>query len=397
MFQSLAAFVQTTADQARKFTEESLHLAEKARTIDVEEKCEAIAGWITRFHGAPSADKEANLEKTAEEPGTGEPTIEKALFVNPPAEWEATNEEWERLTLLMMQSSAACTIAPSMILDDEEAVSKVCELVGVDLPEMLPKPSTVGACSPSEGLVQWILSREEVHRFRSQLVPRYLSDEEYWANISWRFRLFQMCRNPSQLLDVMEITSSQRKSSTEEKPSGVGGKCVVKTDEISWQALRQELKELREHADWVRERCSTVKTELKLAAGNLQLLANFIKKGEVGELGDSLLESCKYHKTKLSRLLGNLKAQQERLENSELCCEKGTLFLQLVDFNEQLRKTIEAYVSIPKGGLPAPVVTTSPEDNPPDPAMCTAVDDEASGDVVFEAALPWENDIVVNT
>ncbi|RHW72086.1 hypothetical protein DPX39_060045900 [Trypanosoma brucei equiperdum] len=388
-FASFTSFLQSTTDQAKKLTYDGLEFVKKAQCIDIEEKCERLSGLFALPDSVVS--NEENEAKTATSEGDlVKSVIPKELVANPPTDWEEAAEEWSRLTMFSLQCVSSCLISPSAILENEAVTERLCALLGVNSVKDLPIPPQAGFCWPSQELVRWVLSAKVVHEFRSSLVPRYISDEQYWVNISWRFQLYQMCCSALQLLDVMEAVAT--------KPNVAGDvdadntDTVSKNEDMNWQKLRHELTERYELAAWVEERCSAALAEVDLASANLHLLISLVQKGEVTDLGDSVLESCKYHKTKLSRLIGVAMAQPEKLLNSELCCEKGSLFARLVNMNKELGTVIESYTLLPKRDS-SEMVRRATVDG--DLAPCDAnvlAQRQNSDDAVFEAALPWEND-----
>ncbi|ESL09961.1 hypothetical protein TRSC58_02312 [Trypanosoma rangeli SC58] len=285
----------------------------------------------------------------------------------------------------------SCIIPPKTILEDVSLASKLCGSLNVESIANLPDPPVAGDCEPSQEVVEWLTSSPEKLGFRSSLVPRYVSDEKYRVNLCWRFYLFRLCCNSNQMLNVMELVS------TEPNPLDATGALRKKNigapnTATHWQQLRERLSRRREMTAWLEEQISTVKHELELASSNLQLLTNLISKRETTELGNSVSESCKYHKDKLGRLMDELKLQQEKLVNSIICPDHGSLFAQLVKMNDQLRVKLGAYASLSSK-------------NPSDclEKVCAEVPDEASlrpetsgGDnedtTVFEAVLPWEDE-----
>ncbi|ORC90779.1 uncharacterized protein TM35_000072030 [Trypanosoma theileri] len=403
MFGVLTSLVQTATEQAKKLTDEGLEFVKQTGVLDLEEGYndeEKSTGLdnkeVTETTQETSSEvKSEEKEKTKEKERKKQDEtccVTKQLLTIPPSEWESPVEEWQMIAESVLMEENTCIIPPSRIIENKEIASKICKCLKINSIANLPTPAEVDACKPSKEVVEWILSSSEKMEFRSSLVPRLVGDEDYWVNLSWRFHLYHMCRNTDQLLDLVEIVSTEPdpvdKTGTQRKKN-IG----VPNNTEYWKKLRDEVQSKRALKHWIQEQVNNVNHEIELACGNLQLLSKLIKKRETTDLGNSVCESCKYHKTKLSRLMGDLAAEQEKLNDSELSVEHGSLFSRLVETNEMLRIKIEAYTDLCSGNLSEGWEHLSDEGNV-EVATKNDMDEEkeTDGDVVFEAALPWEDE-----
>ncbi|KAF5226535.1 hypothetical protein ECC02_000036 [Trypanosoma cruzi] len=391
MFDALSALVETASAKAKLLTEEGYELVKQTGMLELEEGYDDTNCGTTEVKCKTAPAAECVTSKESEGPCPAVTRVTKDLFFLPPSQWESPAEEWTLLAESALMEENSCIIPPERILGEESLVSKLCGLLNVDSIEKLPEIPKFSECKPSQELVDWLTSETECIEFRSLLVPRHVSDEQYWVNTCWRFFIYRMCRNGSQLLDVMEVVS------IEPKPVDTTGvlrkkRIGVPNNATHWKKLRETLNCRREMAAWIEEQISTVQHEIELALSNLQLLTNITMKRETTELGDSVSESCKYHKAKLDRLMGELKLQREKLGESVLCPDHGSLFAQLANVNDQLRVKLEVYASLSSGnpsecrenvshgGREEATLKTSPSGGDHDDTT------------VFEAVLPWEKE-----
>ncbi|RNE99830.1 hypothetical protein TraAM80_07955 [Trypanosoma rangeli] len=393
MFGALSALVETASARARILTVEGYELVKRTGILDLEKGDSNANGTDSEIQNdttvetAPAVAAAGDVESQS----SVLTHVTKELLIAPPPQWESPAEEWTLLAEAVLMEENSCIIPPKTILEDVSLASKLCGLLNVESIANLPEPPVVGDCEPSQEVVEWLMSSPEKHEFRSSLVPRHVSDEKYWVNLCWRLYLFRLCCNSNQMLDVMEVVS------TEPNPLDTTGalrkrNVGVPNTATHWQQLRERLNCRREMTAWLEEQISTVKNELELASSNLQLLTNLISKRETTELGDSVSESCKYHKKKLGRLMGELRLQQKKLVNSIICPDHGSLFAQLVKMNDQLRVKLEAYASLssknPSECLEK--VPTGVHEEAPLRAETSGGDIEDT--TVFEAVLPWEDE-----
>ncbi|RNF25146.1 uncharacterized protein Tco025E_02294 [Trypanosoma conorhini] len=393
MFGALSALVETASARAKILTDEGYELAKQIGILDVEGDDHGASGRISEIKGgtaSAAAAAAATAGDTESQPSVVT-RVTKELLILPPPQWESPAEEWMLLAEAAFTEENSCIIPPKTILGDASLASKLCGLLNLESIANLPEPPVASECEPSQEVVAWLMASPEKLGFRSAVVPRHVSDGQYWVNICWRFGLFRVCRSASQMLDVMEVASTEPNpldTTGALRKKGIG----VPNAARHWQQLRETLNRRREMTAWVEEQISTVQQELELASSSLQLLTNVVSKRETTELGDSVSESCKYHKTKLGRLMGELKSQQEKLVNSVICPDHGSLFQQLVKINDQLRAKLGAYASLSSKN-PSDcweTVSTGEHEEVPVKADKSGGDNETA--TVFEAMLPWEND-----
>ncbi|KAH9579831.1 hypothetical protein LSM04_002442 [Trypanosoma melophagium] len=394
MFSAFTSLVQTATEHAKKLTDEGLEFVKQTGMLDLEEGYNDEEKEVLHDKEVSEIKETSsellNTEETQREEKQNKYGVTNKLLTVPPPEWESPVEEWKMVTEAALMEENTCIVPPNSITENEEIASQLCKCLKVDSITDLPIPADVDACKPSKEVVDWLLSSPVKLEFRSSLVPRLVEDEDYWVNVSWRFHLYQMCRNTDQLLDLVEIAS------TEPNPVDTTGTQRKKNIGVSnnteyWKQLRDKVQSKRALTHWIQEQINNVNHEIELASGNLQLLTKIIKKREVTDLGNSVCESCKYHKTKLSRLMGDLESEQEKLNDSVLSTKQGSLFTQLVETNEMLRVKIEAYTALCSGHPSEGWENLSSEEKVEEPTK-TVVEEEKETDVVFEAALPWEEE-----
>ena len=88
------------------------------------------------------------------------------------------------------------------------------------------------------------------------------------------------------------------------------------------------------------------RSEIQSTLGSLQLLKNLVIKQEVSELADSVRESCKYRKGKVTAMLAELQNTSNTLTGTSLAPENGEVYQELMNLNEELHASIVGYTAM---------------------------------------------------
>ncbi|KAK7195451.1 hypothetical protein NESM_000472300 [Novymonas esmeraldas] len=372
----------------------------------------------------------------------------------PPSTWSGSEEEWAWCVSAALRDPNTCAITPAAMRADAALWANVKAAVAHLL---APAPQSVStgtavltqagntteastalaaelldgepaARSPAADLVQYVIAHHDVYTVRSDTVPRFASDNEYWLNLGWRLNVYRHCVDANQLLTLMRtlsqlpqpwrdmaaaaartaqakdaaraeprVAAPQRDSEEtaaaaaqdagtthdaedeededededEDEEEGEGQVVLLKDNTEYWHTVRRQYDVMQEKFGWLREMGERARKEMDLASGNVKLLGSLLQRGEASTpLGASVFDSCQYHKVKLSRLLAEVcAAPEEHSAGTTLDTSSGAMFHALVKCNDDVKAVLEAYSSR------SPSSSGSPKGrapSPPSPAPATA-------------------------
>jgi hypothetical protein len=240
----------------------------------------------------------------------------------------------------------------------------------------------------------------DVNRVRFEVVPRVVSEENFWTNMLWKCHAFRRCNSVEMALKAASALMPERRAmagGTRRKNYG------LPNVENELQQLRDRVGACTLKAQWLDSKRRAARSEVQASLGSFQLLSNLISKREVSELADSVCESCKYRKAKTASLLGELNSSPKEVEGTDLAVDQGELYIDLLRTNEELHRVLEQYERMSKEGASSPtllarsmsressdVVIVSPtgtknvQDHPADAAE--------RPDNAFTAELPWDEE-----
>lgn len=205
-----------------------------------------------------------------------------------------------------------------------------------------------------------------VNTIRFQVVPKFVSEDRFWRNLVTKCNIFYRCSSIPILLDVLEAVNREpRITADESRRKGFGTVCNI----ASLQKVRDDVAAFGIVSQWLESKRTAARSELQSALGSLQLLQNLTSKREVSELSDSVRESCKYRKTKIASILGELQGSTSKLKGTDLDPDDGELYGDLVRLNTQLHDAIGEYTTV-KERLERGEFS---ESTPPPPGGCSGM------------------------
>ncbi|KAG5498788.1 hypothetical protein JKF63_03077 [Porcisia hertigi] len=365
---------------------------------------------IEMFHKAGILDA---LESVSDNPNStaaaalsNEQTLSLTDIMTPPTAWAGSQEEWVWCVKAALCDPNTCALTPTILRSDaslwEEIKTTVAQLFAAPpqpgkMESPVPTETEIGSeasanvaselleragskLTPTADLVKYVQENYKVYRVRSDVVPRFTSDEDYWLNMKWRTDLYQQCINAEQLLTLMQVLSrlpkplrdmaapANRKTKAEKNEYGNvqheggndgddednredGQRVILRDNTNYWRDMRREHEAIQEKFAWIRETEKLVKKEIQLASSNVKLLGNLLQRQEASTtLGASVFDSCQYHKVRLSRLIADVcAAPTEHTEGTSLDSKTGALFQALAQCNDDVRAVLEAFVNRPPG------------------------------------------------
>jgi hypothetical protein len=432
MFSAFSGWVSSAADAVNRISDQGLDVVRQTGLIDALQSATAP----TNPAAAASTDKQLAVKD----------------FMTPPAAWMGSSDEWQWCVKAAMNDINTCAITPTTMKSDENLWQEIYSLTtgllnkSAATPEVGPSATAAnllndveGCYSPSADLVDFIQAHTDIYTVRSYVVPLFTSDENYWLNLGWRLALYQLCTNAGDLLTMMQTMSKlparlhdianaakratakaaeAQRATAARREAALASKISVKDEDDSddgtdddekedevvkyvnkphltdnsayWSEKQQQYEAEQEKFAWLRETQERVKKEMELARGNVKLLDSLLQRQEASStLGVSVCDSCKYHKVKLSRLIGEIcAAPVENTKGTVLDAETGSLFVELFQCNEDVKNVLHAYAGCSQepghsGGSPksqAPPMSSSTPTSPlrADSASAAAANDAAS-------------------
>lgn len=322
-------------------------------------------------------DVESSVSPTTDTPNPGTTILTAAQLLTVPPRWDGNAEEWRLLIEAALQDLNTCATGPQKLQQNSQLWGKVyhtaCELLAASgdakksEEEVAQSAETLlnnmVAYSPGVDLVDMIATNPKIHQMWSDAVPRYISDDAYWLNIGWRLNLYQLCRTVPELLHLMRLLSSLPlrvagavRKETEPAIPEAGGPAIEPTIEnpanalpngssVYWDEVERQWNAIREHQSWLHDMEERIRKEIELSDGNVKLLGSLLERLEAKtSLGESVFESCEYHKVKQSRLLSDISiASPDRTEGTSLDMRTGAVFLSLMESNGKVKRILDAY------------------------------------------------------
>lgn len=475
MFSVFTEWISSAADAVNKISDQGLDAVRNAGLID------ALQGTVPE---ASSATATASTDKAE---GQQQQQLAVADLMNPPATWKGSSGEWQWCMKAALNDVNTCAITPVMLKSDDNLWKEIHSLM-TELDKSVAAAAATdstatsatsseellnnvgGTYAPAADLVAFIQAHMDIYSVRSYVVPLFTSDENYWLNLGWRLALYRRCVNANDLFTVMRTLSKlparlhNIAEAVRHAAEAAAAQHAVKTaaaadddddeeeayverphlrdNSAYWNEKKRQYEAEQAKFAWLRETQDRVKKEVELARENAKLLDSLLQRQEASSaLGVSVYDSCKYHKVKLSRLIGDVcAAPDENTNGTVLDTTSGPLFLELFQCNEDVKNVLHAYAgrsqegdsstgSSPKAvaapatsststSLPPPAATTASEASasPPQPVevhsitSSSAVELSAAGSVShrsatakrdysggddegsFEAKLPWSMD-----
>jgi hypothetical protein len=361
-----------------------------------------LSSWLSA--GIEAVNENAKLEEGYDEeakPSTaGEEVETLPVWEQPPAQLTAFRDEWRTLVLGMMQDENTFIITQERLKDYPGVWSKVLALVpmvdegGATLPPGAIAPMSEASVLTMMAVVQerLVLKLPEVDQLRFRICPRYVSDSALWNNLQFRLAALHMCASIAAAMDLLTLLNTEPSAQNSE---GGRKKNIGTWDNLSLlQQIRDAVTAKAVQSQWVEQKKKVALEYLESARNSCSMLLSLLTNGdrtESGELMESIAESCKYHKTKISGLIGEVCAPgaSEKLQGSGLE-EEGVLLEKLLELNEDLHQALERYTlrtPAASKGPPQGSGTNRSEARPQE-----GLSGSPDSDTAFNAQLPWDDD-----
>ncbi|KAJ9459457.1 hypothetical protein DIPPA_31727 [Diplonema papillatum] len=270
---------------AEVFTEKAAELTDqvKKNAIDVSGK---IREQVESQESLSSLKKHFELDPqySQQNRNKAEAADSAAAWCHVPESWTERGKEWE-------------VLAKGVLLDDNTFLVGPCNRVA---------PSHINferdAVTPEYELA--CIAFKPLAEARFQLVPKWVSDQNFWANYQWKLR--ELARSTT----IRELEATLRSLNKDPiiPPLAVGKRVknrgiTHENDVIAEIVARVE--EERKTTQRLKDYAQQVGDEVSSATDNASLLKRVVARanGKSSDLIDSVFESCQYHKQKLTALL----------------------------------------------------------------------------------------------
>ena len=379
MFGAFSSIIEAAQKTALDLTEVSRELVHKTGLMELEK------GYNKEDEAVEAGDRVGDTAAAGEAPP------KNSVLAMPP-HLAASLAEWNSFISEVLREENTYSVPPSTILENTEAVSAL-QALNIKLP-----PEAAASISTlSESVMSSVLEVPGVNELRFRISPKYVLDDHFWNNLAWRATLFQQCTALGQLLDVMDIVNKQPPFEGSRKrnlgnPANAG----------ALQHIRDVVGATSITSQWLESKRAAAQAELQSALSAVQLLSSLSTKKEQSELSESVCESCRYRKSKVTALLGEVQASASKFEGTDLAPESGELYRELVDVNTSLHDVLTVYAGIGAGAA-------SPDSTTFSPMMIGTGGSSVGGseakpnsadhggkayeeDTEFNAQLPWDDD-----
>jgi hypothetical protein len=343
---------------------------------------------------------------------------------HPPATWTDSPGQWRALVLGLLSNENTYLIPPVRLVEAEptKAALLTAPLAQLSLPPV-PGPFDRDT-APNTKAIDSYEKRDEL---RYALVPRLVSEENFWANSVWRVKALRSTSSAPTAIALLRVlnTEPSEPPTDAEAPRlrNVGN--YENTEALD--KIERLLATLREAEAWAATKRDTISAELKSCRSNLQLLRNLMAGATTSvELVESVRDSCAYHKAKLASHISDLDQvdSAQLMASPDLQAPEGAVYTELLETNQDVQQILREYeqwkqsqsskaVSAREVETAAVagigVASASPEQQAPiastghDPASPNSVSERSpeyyggraaieGDDTAFEAQLPWDDD-----
>eukprot|EP00668_Euglena_longa_P045860 GGOE01061542.1.p1 GENE.GGOE01061542.1~~GGOE01061542.1.p1 ORF type:complete len:366 (+),score=70.47 GGOE01061542.1:97-1098(+) len=324
-------------------------------------------------------EKEAIEFKREEEIHSKGSVIETACevpiwFKFPPL-WDGHRKlEWTMLAKMLPKDENTFLVGPSRGMADSERAE--LERLGIHVVPILEEPvDNLMPCA--------LLSLEkesDLDKSRFRLVPSKLTEPTFWRNFFWKCQELSKCTSSSQVESLLRVINCPV-SKREIAEAAGREKCEQQAEKL--RGLLEPLHKVEMGRIWLEEHTPSIEEGIRTAHESIQLLQEVLDRSVQGSAADDLMESlfnsCKYRKQKISAVIGDL---------SEHCpwqCEE--LQGKLMEMNDMLKEALKQYrFKFPlssHGVISASSCSTDPKSLP-------ATNLPEGGDD-FDTKMPWDD------
>lgn len=276
-----------------------------------------------------------------------------APWDDPPKQLRDRASEWKVLVEGVLHDENTYVIPPSRILAASSPALQRLEQLGelVRIRDEVESPVSVPT-----SFVDGVLSSSTIQELRYSIVPRFVIETHFWENAYWRITVLRGCQSIQAALDLIDVLNTETSARTDVRKRNIGS-----WDNASHLAsIRDKVRQEFDRSSWAQSKASAVREAIASASSSCQLISSLVAKRDASELGESVLESCKYHKVKVAALLGEL-GGAEAAVGTDLDPNGGELHTQLENLNEQLRACIAAFGEMKAGVESEGVLSSSPQ------------------------------------
>eukprot|EP01006_Ploeotia_vitrea_P055624 TRINITY_DN68016_c2_g3_i2.p1 TRINITY_DN68016_c2_g3~~TRINITY_DN68016_c2_g3_i2.p1 ORF type:complete len:355 (-),score=41.56 TRINITY_DN68016_c2_g3_i2:1163-2200(-) len=249
-----------------------------------------------------------------------------------PEKWQGDRaNEWRALAQLLPKDHNTFLIGAERELGEFEAsCCKECG-IAIDFAEY----EKVDETKTSSCAVASLSSCKQLDDARFALVPKKVKDGIFWKRFFWKCGELSNCENSEKVLTMLCVLNTASIADEDQKAKRVG----------ELKEILAEYLEIEGRRNWMKDNLERLTEETKTAQEASQLLTHYMEKCSSGgvdekdkDLMESLFESCKYHKQKISSMLGEI--------TTKLDDTTGNATVEgLMKENEELQNVIKAYSS----------------------------------------------------
>lgn len=445
MFGAFTDFLETATQKAKELSEAGVDLVQSTgylqleKGYNVEEEtasgpaAAAVSTVVPQHNGGRGHRRigSTNSDAASQSPHRSNSATEADLHwehvaTYVPPQFQAYAGEWQEFISGVVAEENSYCVPLTVFVDDASVMARLHAICGINADQLAKIVDDVAAHEMDAKAMVDVLERfPAAGQVRFHVVPKYVVEDRFWKNLLARCRVYHQCPSITAVLDTMDLLHKEpRLESGAPRKNGFGSASNAAT----LQEIRDKVCARQILSQWFDSKRNAARSELQTALGSLQLLQNLVGKREVSELSDSVRESCKYRKTKITALLGELQTVSHKLVDTELDVEHGELFLDLVKLNSQLQDALQNYQRLkesegnngdgtaatvgaaalvrPSSGLATPNAehNSSPRDTsstswtnvskPTSVASTSKVDPtgDGAGESAFTAELPWEDE-----
>eukprot|EP00755_Sulcionema_specki_P038734 Sspe_Gene.111447::Locus_93529_Transcript_1_1_Confidence_1.000_Length_1044::g.111447::m.111447 len=255
-----------------------------------------------------------------------------------PEGWTGREKEWHLLITSLPLDPNCFLVAPrdpSTLSDSEEAMLKACGMY-----EVLQFGFTDEEYEQSIPQARAAATDPAMVDIRLKLVPKWVSERDFWRNYFWKVRELGRCCDLSKVRVVLTVMNSDPDPypiddpSTDKKRRKNQG-LLQGDDKI--QEILGKVEEEEKARQWVEGMVKQIDDEVRCCNDNVVLIRRVQQRANTTspELRESVYESCKYHKQKVASLLGQLDGMPME-KRGEALGPESDLVKKLVAVNEQL-------------------------------------------------------------
>lgn len=408
MFSAFSSLIETAAQKAKELSDAGIGIAQEAGLIPELEK-----GYDVESEGV-SDNSSLPLDPHSAATNASDTGINNSLIVDDivgfvPPQLQSAAGEWKVFLRGVLAEENTFCLPVHHQLNDDTAMNRLHTICGLSREHLESILADVDASEVSAALMSNVLQfSPEAAAMRFRIVPKFVLEDLFWKHLVTRCRIYYRCSSMAAVLDAMDILNKETRLRPQDaRKHGFGNPC----NGAELQKVRDDVNASAMISQWLEGKRNAAKSELQSAVSSLQLLLNLTAKREVSELADSVRESCKYRKTKIAGILGDLQTSAHKLVGTDLEVDTGDVYVDLLNLNAQLHDAVAGYqalvesqqqqasastkvASLSTSG--SAVLVSSPTSHvntsTSSPQRVSTLASPGADETAFSADLPWEDD-----